>query len=903
MKKYVLIIISIVSVLVTFSFIQEDEGLKKILVQLEKYRYEYPQEKVHLHLDKPYYAIGDDIWFKAYVVNAEKNELSALSKILYVELINDKDSVKQSLRLPLNYGLAAGDFNLTDSLREGNYRIRAYTQWMRNFGEEYFFDRTIVIGNSISNTVLTDVQYTFSKEGRSEKVAARINYSDLSGQPLANREVSYAVDLDFRSISRGKAVTDAEGNIRIEFVNTQPFILKSGRIQTSIALDETKSVSKVFPVKSTSAEAEMQFFPEGGDLVAGLRSRVAFKAVGADGLSVDVSGYIAGRSGDRLTEFKSEHAGMGSFRFHPLPGETYTAHVRYADGSERSYPLPRVMSKGYILTVNNSGEDNLAVNVTTNTALPPDSRITLVAQSNGVVHFVAKNKLSGESFTGNIPKSRFPTGILQLTVFSPDNEPVAERLVFINHHDMLKITPVTSKSGYVKREKVKMDLDITDPKGDAVVGSFSIAVVDENKIPFDEAAETTILSNLLLTSDLRGFIERPNYYFIDADKERGQHLDLLMMTQGWRRFEWKNVLSNAFPSLVYQPEQTVEISGKVTAMNGKPIAGGKVTLFSSAGDVFLRDTLTNANGEFKFDSLYFSDSTKFIIQARNENDRRNVQIELNRIPPQLVTKNKNEAMLEINVNRSILPYLRNSRDQYDELVKYGMINKSILLEEVKVVEKKPVVRNSANLNGAGNADAIVRADQLQNCFNVAQCLQGRLAGVIFMNGIAYSTRSMNSSFRGPVPMQLIIDGAYVEPDFLSMMNPNDIETIEVLRSGAHTAIYGLRGGGGVLVINTKRPELNRDYRSYAPGITSYNPRGFYKSRQFYSPDYDDPEINTRIADLRTTIYWNPDLVPDSSGKASVEFFNADGTGNYKVIIEGVSASGKIGRQVFRYTVN
>ena len=147
MKKYLILLFSVIASLIVLGFVRDDEPLKKILQQIEKYRLQYPQEKIHLHMDKPYYAIGDNIWFKAYVVTAEKNELSDLSKILYVELINDKDSVKQSLALPLTMGLAWGDFSLSDSLKEGNYRIRAYTNWMRNFGEEYFFDKTFTIGN------------------------------------------------------------------------------------------------------------------------------------------------------------------------------------------------------------------------------------------------------------------------------------------------------------------------------------------------------------------------------------------------------------------------------------------------------------------------------------------------------------------------------------------------------------------------------------------------------------------------------------------------------------------------------------------------------------------------------------------------------------------------------------
>lgn len=902
MKKYLVLLFSIIASAIAFGFVGQDDPLKKILQQIEKYRLQYPQEKVHLHLDKPYYAIGDNIWFKAYIVTAERNELSDLSKILYVELINDKDSVKQSLTLPIEMGLSSGDFALSDSLKEGNYRIRAYTNWMRNFDEEYFFDKTITIGNSISNTVLTQVDYTFSKDPKGQRVFANLNYTDMSGAPLSNKEVSYEVVLDFRSIVKGKGITDLNGTLQLSFVNNQPFILKSGKILTNIRLSEKVSANKSFPVKTTSKETDVQFFPEGGELIDGISSRVAFKALGSDGLGLPVSGYIADQNQNKLSEFKSEYAGMGSFKIKPSASNTYTAYLTFEDGSEKVIALPKVKAKGYVLSADNLDPMELKIKISSNELQQPDSELTLVAQSNGQVLFVSKNKMNSSVFSSSILKSRFPTGILQLTLFSPNNEPVAERLVFINHSDFLTIELSSEKFEYQQREKVKLMLDVSDPKGKPTLGSFSISVIDETKVPFNEENETSIMSNLLLSSDLRGFIEKPNYYFTDVNANKVKQLDNLLLTQGWRRFEWKNILTDSYPSLVFEAEKSMQVSGKVISMSGKPIIGGKVTLFSSSGTQFLIDTLTDSNGQFRFDNLYFNDSTKFIVQARNEKDKKNVEIQLDRIPAQLVTKNKNGPMIEVNVNKSIIAYLKNSRAQYDDLKKNGLITRNIMLDEVKVVEQKLDVKYSANLNGAGRADAIIKADQLQNCFTIIQCIQGRFAGIVVMNDIVYATRNMASSFSGPIPMQLILDGAYVEPEFLSSINPNDVETIEILKSGANTAIYGMRGGGGVLIINTKRGESNSDYRNYASGIIGYNPRGFYKGREFYSQNYSDPAINTTISDLRTTIYWNPNVISDTTGKASVEFYNSDGKGKYKAIVEGINIDGTIGRQIFRYSV-
>ncbi|HXH99747.1 MAG TPA: TonB-dependent receptor plug domain-containing protein [Sphingobacteriaceae bacterium] len=890
-----------ISAIALFGFMADDDPLINIAQKLQKYRVEYAKEKVHIHMDKPYYAIGDNIWLKAYVVNAESNQLSNLSKILYVDLINEKDSIKQSLRLPLTAGMAWGDFVLSDSLREGNYRIRAYTTWMRNFGEGYFFDKTISIGNSISTNYISDVSYTFSKIGNSEKVIANIRYTDLDGNPVVNKDVNYDVQLDFRNILKGKSTTDTNGNIQLSFVNTQPFILKSGRINTLLKINDKVIVSKNFPVKATSSDVDIQFFPEGGNLISGVKSKVGIKAVGADGLGVNVKGHITDQNNNKVADISTEHAGMGNFTLFPTLNNTYKATIRFEDGSEKNYDLPATLEKGYTLAVRHLNMDSLSVKVSVSPSLIGTGPITLVAHTNGIINYTTKNNADAATFSAIIPKNRFSTGILHFTLFSPNNDPAAERLIFINRNDQLNIDLSTVKDEYKPRERVRIMLNHKKKQEKTVFGAFSIAVTDETKVIADETSETTILSNLLLTSDIKGYVEQPNYYFLSNNENTVRQLDNLLLTQGWRRFSWKNILSDSFPAITYNPEREMKISGTVLTGAGKPVPGGKVTLMSSSGEVFLIDTLTDSAGKFSFSNLFFADSTKFVVQARNARDKKNVEIVLDQIPPQLVTKSKNLAGIEVNVNKSMITYLRNSRDQFQDLRRFNM-NKSIMLAEVKVVEKKQKVTHSSNLNGAGNADAIITADQLQNCTSLDQCLSGRAAGLFVQNGVAYLFRNMSSSFSGPVPMQLIVDGTYVDPNFLSSINPNDVETIEVLKNIGNTAIYGMRGTGGVLIITTKRGTSNQGYRSFAPGIISYAPKGLYKVREFYSPNYDDPKIDLKTPDLRTTIYWNPHVITNQEGKAYVEFFNADGTGNYKVVVEGLDIEGKIGRSVYRYKV-
>ncbi len=899
MKARFLFGVLIVSAILTYGFRQVDEDpLKTLLSKIERFRTELPQEKIHLQFDKPYYTIGDSIWFKAYVVNAEQNQPSQLGRILYVELINDKDSIKKSLRLPLISGLAWGDFTLTDSLKEGNYRVRAYTNWMRNFGNEYFFDKVIRIGNAFSNTIITDTKYTFSKAGINEKVLADIKYTYLQGEPIAGKEVTYNIQLNFRNIATGKGVTDENGNLKINFVNNQPFILKSGKIITNLKLGDKSFITKIIPVKSTSDEVDVQFFPEGGQMVNGISSKIGFKAVRADGLGIDVSGYITDKDNNKLSGFKAQHAGMGAFELAPSAGNSYKAVVQFSDGSEKSFDLPKAMQSGYTLSIDTASSDNIRIKISTSPdILKSGGDVILIAQANHVIQYVSKTKISSPVLSTVLSKKRFPTGIVQFTLFAADNRPVAERLVFIQKNDQMKIAVSTNSPSYKKRERVQMTLNVTDGEGKPAQGNFSVAVTDEKSMPYDDTYETTIFSNLLLTSDLKGYIEAPDYYFTDINDNKLRELDNLMLTQGWRRFLWRNLLQDVYPSLSFHPEQSIEITGRVFSANGLPVPGGKVNLLASRGKGFSIDTLTDSQGVFRFNNLYFTESTQFVIHALNEKGKDKVDIELFYNRPPLVTPNQYANDMQINVNQSILSYLKTRQQQFDEMRENGLLKKSILLTEVKVSETKPKIMTSYNLNGSGNADAIIRSDQMKDCFYLAQCLDGKINGVVFQNGVPYLFRNLSSNR----PMLIMLNGSVVSASTLNNLAIDEVDNVEVLKSAGNLSMYGIRGGNGVLLVNMKRRQFEDN--PITPGTASYNDQGYYISRQFYSPNYSDPKTGTlEVADRRTTIYWNPTVVTDATGKAAIEFFNADGLGNYKVVIEGINDQGKLGRQVHRYTV-
>jgi len=895
MKIKITLALGFFAVLIGFvAFKIDDDPFTQIIKKLDDYTTKYQQEKVYLHLDKPYYAIGDDIWFKAYIVNSKTQAPSNISKILYVELINEKDSLKKLVKLPVMGGVTWGDFKLTDSLGEGNYRIRAYTNYMRNFGTDFFYDKTIKIGNSWANKVFTSTNYAYTKENNTEKVTATIHFEDKNGVAYKENEVSYDAQLDFRSIAKGRTKTDLKGDAVISFTNNQSFLNKKGKIVATITLDNKQKIVKSIPITATSNDVDVQFLPEGGTLVEELPQKIAIKAVNGSGTGENISGKIVDESGAEVVKIETTYLGMGNFTLNSQPGKTYTAKINFKDGSVKDFKLPLAQKSGYAISINNLDTGKVVVKLMASKSLTNGDELRIVAQQAGNVYYVSKAKVDKQVLLATIPKSKLPSGIVQFTLFSSTNQPLAERLIFNkNKIDVIDINLNSSGQSASKKGLSSFAFDASSNQK-PTIGSFSVSVTNASKVTPDEDNESNIYANLWLTSDLAGYVEKPNHYFLNDDSKTARELDNLLLTQGWRRFLWKNVISGAGPALTFKAEQSTSISGTVTK-GGKPVPNGKVMLMSTKGGFFVIDTVTNADGKFNFDNLMFSDSTKFLVQARTKADRKFVEINIDAVPNQIVTKNKNSADIDVNVNNSLMKYIKESDNYFNEMTRLGLLERTIKLDEVVVTEKRNVAKNSSNLNGAGNADYILTEKDLSNCVQLSQCLNGRIPFVMFRGGIPYSTRSPNT------PMTVIVDGMQVEPEFLDNLNATDIETIEVLRTIGNTAIYGGRGEGGVLVITTKRGGGTTSYNNYAPGVVVVNQKGFSVSRDFYAPKYDAQTTNSK-GDYRSTIYWNPQVVAPENGKANFDFYNADEPGTYRIVIEGINVEGHLARKVYTYDV-
>ncbi len=890
---------------------RDDDPLTKLVTILQKWTDTIPQEKVYLHTDKPYYALGDTIWFKGYVTIGSRHQLSALSGAVYVDLITEQDSVIRSLKLPVTSGMVMGNFTLNDDFQQGSYRIRAYTRWMRNAGEDFFFDKTFTVGSIYNDNVITKASYQYKNVGSKPVLTALLKYTDEEGKALGNRDVNYQIYINKKRVWIKNVKTDALGSVLINIDNDKHANLAGAFIRTTITGSDKQPIVRDFPIKATLTQSDVQFFPESGDLVNGLASHVAFKAVGIDGLGVPIKGKIVDNENTEVANIETRYAGMGSFTLRPVAGKTYTANISFEDGTTKAIVLPKAVDQGYVLSIYQPNKDSVLVRINASPALL-QSTVNFIAHTGGETIFASPIKINGAITSIWLNKKSFPSGIAQFTLFNSTGDPINERIAFIRSADLMKLNLKTAKASYSSKERIQIELDAVDSKNKATAGNFSVTVIDESKVPYNESLESTILSNILLTSDLKGYIERPNYYFTKETDDVNKALDNLMLTQGYRRFSWKELAKTVSEKPAFEVEGLgLTITGKVTNLGTKPSVGAKVTLLSVIAGV-TKITTTDENGRFKFDGIFMTDSIKWSLAAHNAKGSDKVKLILDTIPKIRMSQNRNLADVSTDINTTLKTYIDNGKKLDDIYEKTGQLDKVQRLKEVRIKARR--LKAPSNITPQGmlripeqSADRVITFDENEaaNCATLSMCLQARIPAVSVEPRGQFGFMAL-IDLRTKGPMSLILDGRLIrnadEVDEILMgsVQPEDVAKILLVRT--NRAIVSSLGGGensSFVLIMTK---LGATRKQYNPNVANISPKGFNRVREFYSPRYDRPGEASKIPDLRTTVYWNPYLKTDAEGKASFNFFNADGPGNYKVVVEGINAAGELGRQVYNYMV-
>ncbi len=775
--------------------------LEQLKQRLSAYFNKFPQQKVFLHIDRNHYNAGENLWFKAYVANATTHHQDRRSTNLYVEMVNSKNQVVQQRIIKIRYGLGYGDFVLQDTISEGNYAIRAYTNWMRNFDESFIFSENIYIRNPENKNFINKEEIRYNRK--------------------YNRRL-----------------------------------------------------------KKAENKIDLQFFPEGGEMVHGLPTKIAFKAIDGLGRGVEVSGIITDRRKNKLGDFTSTHKGMGLFSLTPEKGEKYTAIITEGEFEDEKFRLPEVQEKGVVLDVNNLQQGFINFKLKSNLKAGSGTYF-ITAHSGGLLQFDSIIKITDSVASFQVAKNIFPDGIVVFTLFTERGQPLAERLVFNRVSKKIIFNIDIEKPVYNPREKVRLYIETTNPEGKPISTNFSVAVTDPTQLPPVREWDENIISYMMLSSELSGKIEQPAWYFESDDPLRMQALDLLMLTHGWRRFKWENVLSEELPPIKFPLEDNITISGRVTReIFDLPLEGIDVTLsiMSEYNDVF--QTTTDAKGYYKFEGLVYYDTIDVVIEAEKPNGKRNLALTVSGAnAPQTILKTHHVESMEILAKGPDWNYREANRERIQAM------------EDEKEEKRK---RQQSSTKIYNNADFVLYMEDVPpGQSNLLQVMRGRIPGVdVRTNSIRI--RGVSSILLSNDPL-IVVDGMPVDFSILYSIPPEDVDRIEILK-GPSAAIYGSRGSNGVIAIYTKRGQMMRK------GYLEFRMLGYHTPREFYEPLYEGLREEDAPLDKRKTVYWLPTMSTDNSGKAVVSFFTTDVETTFNIEIEGISSEGYFGAKKLTYTV-
>ena len=836
----------------------------------------FPQEKIHIQTDKPVYIAGETVWFRAHVAEAVLHT-PVTSQYVYAELINQLDSVVERVKVRADSGAFSGHIELDQALPEGDYTLRAYTENMLNPGADYYFRKHLRVEGPFSATVITKVIFRSEK---GDRMTAEVSFEDIR--------------------SRKKIVPDRLG-MRI---NKQPLTEVStdddtiSRYTFRLAGESDRRVLTIQTAKSTEYiqvpypqnDYEVYFFPEGGNLPAGARSAVAFKALTADGMPANVTGHIIDSAGNIYARLETMHDGMGKFYMAAEEATGYYALCTDEQGLEKRFELPGASRNTYSLKTETVG-DSVFISVLRSADIYADRDLFLLLHTRGIIHYA-------EWWDGNYSKVSFdrrdfPSGILQAILLDGKMNPLSERLIFCLNDDQAKAEFKTDRQNYEKRQPVFADVTVTGPDGLPRGGNFSVSVTDDNDIIQDSSLN--ILTSLLLTSDLKGHINNPSFYFLKNNSLANYALDLLMMTNGWRRYNIPEVMAGEFQKLRFTPKLGMEITGMVrTLITGKPVENAEVAAFSW-GSGYFDVTVTDSTGRFAFRAIEFQDSTEFILQALNKKGKPGVELVIDNdlFPPVAglsVAPDSGIAAMADEVQVS--SYITKADTKYT--MDYGM--RTIDIEEVVITAKAPEKKKysfsyympKVNQSSSNILD-YEQIEELHPTFTSELIYHIPFTRV---EGGKVIIERMKYSLNGTLYAVLIIDDMILNEYNIDDIDPYSIERIAVLK-GAQAVMLGGAGAGGAIVITTRKgADIYKEVPKF--NIRTVTPLGYQSPAEFYSPRYDTQEKReSGPADLRTTIFWNPNVAVPANGEAAFEFHTADTPSEYTVLIEGITSDGLI----------
>jgi hypothetical protein len=841
-KRFLLMFITIVTFLPVYaqSYSPQQIELAERLHSLAK---NAPPEMAYIQTNKDIYETGEDLWFKVYLLDAQYLIPSLLSKTLYLQLLNEKDkkAVWQE-KYEIQDGFAKGRVYLESSLPEGDYLLTAYTpNSFFNDTMEFYAIRRIKVKTDITSHPLITAK--FDKPYYNINDTIRINLSTLSEQGSSlNSEITTTLQRGYKKLENVKTTISGQGKAVIAF---RP--QNSGEdLQAALNIkykDRTESL--IMPIPGKGNPIQFNTFPEGGDLVSGIQTKLAFKAVNSNGEPVDVKGTLFEDNTPQL-EFRSIHAGMGSFGFIPDTSKKY--FIRLSEPAiDSTFLLPKIYPSGITLQLIGRDKESLSFKVSQNAGLNQED-IYIRVQCRGVVYGMTTAKLSRE-LKIKLPLAGLPQGIAEVTLFNSSLMPVAERLVYINCDRKLNIAAELSKEIYTTRGKATLKIKVKDENGQPVVANLGVTVFD--KLYQNPADSNNILAHFYLSTQLKGRIYNPSFYFNSLSKSRDEALDLLMLTQGWRKYVWDEENLNKFR----EPLKQIifdEIRGEVTTtkkLMKTHSEQGFVMAFSPNKDKKSILIPADSTGLFTVSPDHlkvWADNYIYLKPLASTNSMANIKLSDPFEKINLLIKG-DEFKYPVPV---LLPEIQapsNFSTPGSDLIS---------IKEVTIQgQKKNILRNKY----LGMMDSLAKLDIIHANDDDYVCYKGIL-----------NCPNHLGDARNTKPIEGKIYTVYKDGNWTSEIYklPSSVFTEEEL---------------------LKMNNLSRV-------------KAYYGNREFYKPNYDQDTENVIIPDFRNTLLWEPEVITDEKGEATLNFFCSDINTDFVGRIEGVSGEGLLGTGYFKFNV-
>ena len=839
----------------------------------------YPQEKLYVQTDKTYYVGGEDIWFRAHLTDYTSHIPDTISRYIYTELIDPQNTVVARVKTRPREGAYYGYIHLDELLPEGNYQLRSYTRYMEGLGESYLFRKALYIGDPLSGLYRTNAEFNF--EGGDENVGIRLQIIDIkTNQLILPKEVRYI---------------DKKENIKNLTINEDSIIRLSCNPQKDlinrmlyIEYDYSGRFHKQFiPIPYSKEEYHVDFFPEGGNFPANAKVRIAFKALQADGLGEIVEGTVTDAEGNEKAKFSTNSLGMGSFYLKAKQGEHLYAICKNKNGYEKKFELP--LPESHTLTLQAQWTKNvLNLFIATEDDKPISSDLYLLLQCRGVLLYCQPWDNNKKYL--QLLNTSLPSGVLQAILVDQNYNPVSERLIFnLNKADLAEVTIQNDHPSYKSRELIQSGISLKDSQQNPVEGSFAISVTSDKDIQPDTTH--TILTTLLLTSELKGYIENPGRYFSENNPKGLMELDQLMLTQGWSRYSITDILKDRLEYPKGQLEVGPEISGTVRSglgyLNKK--AGHQVAITSFVPASF-ETTETDSLGHFRFIHTEQPDSTRFIVQALTKKGNKGVELTLDSINyPSIQFR---IPWRHVNQKPQFETYIQKADEQYTK--ENGM--RLIYLDEVVVKARK-----------RGKSPVSVEDSRKVTQKKIEETSAQSLYILLKTIGDFHVTQDEITWTGGGTPLIVIDEIIFDEIGFIIGMAKDLVEEVEIVKPQSYGAniLAGTFGSEafekGVLLVTTKARDGGfPDRKTF--NKKSIMPLGYQKVKEFYSPRYETTEDHNKVPfDLRTTLYWNPNLQTEN-GQANFQFYSADKITDYTVTLEGLTTDGKLIRKTHKINI-